>query len=55
MADEKVSALSTGTPGDSTLMYIVNALTSFKCTLAALYSYFKTKLDSDSLDGGTFV
>jgi len=36
-------------------MYIVNTLTSFKLTLAALYTYIKSKLDSDTIDGGTFV
>jgi len=55
MADEKLSQLTTGSPGDSTLIYIVNALTSFKCTLAALYTYIKSKFDGDGIDGGTFV
>lgn len=55
MADEKLSQLSNGTPSDSTLMYIVNTLTSLKCTLAVVYTYIKGKLDADSLDGGSFV
>jgi len=54
MADEKVSALPTSVPSDSTIMYIVNTLTSFKSTLAALYTYIKGKLDADTLDGGSF-
>jgi len=54
MADEKLSQLANGAASDSTLMYIVNALTSFKCTLATLYAYIKSKLDSDTIDGGSF-
>ena len=54
MADEKLSQLSNGVPADGTLMYIVTALTSLKCTLAALYTYIKGKLDADTIDGGSF-
>lgn len=54
MADEKVSALTNGVPSDSTIMYIVNTLTSLKCTLSVLYTYIKGKLDSDVVDGGSF-
>lgn len=54
MADQKVSELANGAPADSTIMYIINALTSLKCTLASLYSYIKGKLDADTLDGGAF-
>jgi len=53
MADQKLSDLSVGAPNDASEMYIVNALSSFKSTLASLYIYIKGKLDTAGTDGDT--